>query len=183
MAGTVLPEGRQSFVYPNGDPLVGGKLYTFDAGTSTPRPTFTTAAGTIPNANPVILDARGEALIFWFGVYKVELRDASDNLIWTADDVSGSFPDIPKRLSGFARGDCLSTAVGVTLDSSSMAAGYCFSLYNDSAAPITITQGVGVTLRLSGTTTTGNRTVAPRGLVTIWCNSTTEAIAIGAGLS
>lgn len=84
---TLLPEGKQSFQSSAGVPLVGGKLYTYDAGTSTPRATYQDAAGTVPNTNPVILDARGEATIFWSGSYKVVLKDAADATIWTVDVV------------------------------------------------------------------------------------------------
>lgn len=85
---TLLPEGKQSFCTSAGIPLVGGKLYTYDAGTNNPRQTFSDAAGTIPNTNPVILDARGEATIFWDGAYKAILKDALDNTIWTVDGFS-----------------------------------------------------------------------------------------------
>jgi len=84
-----MPEGKQSFNNSAGVPLVGGKLYTYDAGTSTPRPTYQDAAGTVPNTNPVILDARGEATVFWSGAYKAILKDASDVTIWTVDGISG----------------------------------------------------------------------------------------------
>ena len=40
-------------------PLSGGKVYTYQAGTTTPYPTWADADQTIPNANPVILDAGG----------------------------------------------------------------------------------------------------------------------------
>ena len=85
---TILPEGKQSFTNSVGLPLAGGKVYTYDAGTSTPRQTFQDAAGTTPNAHPVILDARGEATIFWNGTYKVILKDASDVTIWTVDQIA-----------------------------------------------------------------------------------------------
>lgn len=84
---TLLPEGKQSFTDDAGNPLVGGKLYTYDAGTTTPRPTFADAAGTIPNTNPVVLDARGEATVFWQGAYKVVLKDASSVTVWTVDHI------------------------------------------------------------------------------------------------
>lgn len=84
---TVLPQGKQYFENSAGQPLAGGRLYTFLAGTSTPKVTYADQAGTVPNTNPVVLDARGEALIYWSGAYKVELRDASNNLIWTVDNV------------------------------------------------------------------------------------------------
>lgn len=89
------------------------------------------------------------------------------------------FRDIPRRTSGFARGECLAISAGVTLNTSDMAAGYSFTVYNDSASAITITQGAGVTLRLVDTATTGNRTLAARGMAFIWCNSGTEAVISG----
>lgn len=84
---SLLPEGKQQYFTNAGAPLVAGKLFTYQAGTSTPKNTFSDQAGTIPNTNPVILDARGEALIFWAGSYRVELRDSLDNVIWTVDNV------------------------------------------------------------------------------------------------
>lgn len=77
----------------NGDPLSGGKLYSYAAGTSTPLDTYTTRAGTIANTNPVILNANGEADV-WTAtgvLYKFVLKDASDVTQWTVDNVpSGS---------------------------------------------------------------------------------------------
>jgi hypothetical protein len=87
--------------------------------------------------------------------------------------------DIPRRTSGFIRGQCLAVSAGVTLNTGDMAAGYTYSLYNDSGSDVTVTQGAGVTLRLAGTTSTGNRTLAARGFGVIWCNSGTEAIISG----
>lgn len=87
---TLLPNGKQQFENSAGAPLVGGKLYTYDAGTTNPRATYQDAAGTIPNTNPVILDARGEATVFWNGTYKIILKDASDVTIWTVDNVSAT---------------------------------------------------------------------------------------------
>lgn len=85
---TLLPNGKQYFTTSAGLPSVGGKLYTYSAGTLIPKQTFSDAAGLVPNLNPVILDARGEALIFWSGTYKVELRDATDVVIWTVDNIT-----------------------------------------------------------------------------------------------
>jgi len=86
----LLPEGKQSFTTSAGLPLVGGRVSTFDAGTSTPRQTWSDANQTAPNANPVILDGRGEASIFWNGAYKVVLADAAGVTIWTQDNVSST---------------------------------------------------------------------------------------------
>lgn len=89
--------------------------------------------------------------------------------------------DIPRVTGALARGSAFATAAGVTINTAG-AAGETYSIYNDSAASITLTQGAGVTLRLAGTATTGNRTLPARGFCTIWFNSTTEAIVMGAGV-
>lgn len=83
----LMPPGRQQYFDSAGDPLVGGKLYTYNAFTSTPRTTYADFGQITPNPNPVILDGRGEATVFWDGNYKVTLTDASDVTIWTVDGV------------------------------------------------------------------------------------------------
>lgn len=62
----------------DGAPLAGGKLYTYEAGTTTPKATYTTAGAGSPNANPVVLDSQGRAVIFLSGSYKFYLTDSSD---------------------------------------------------------------------------------------------------------
>lgn len=76
------------FLDSNGDPLPGGKLYTYAAGTTTPKATYTTAAGTVENANPVVLDSSGRATIFIDGAYRFDLYDAGDVLIKSTDNVT-----------------------------------------------------------------------------------------------
>ncbi len=73
----------------NGDPLVGGKLFSYAAGTTTPLATYTDQTGLTPNPNPVILDADGKAQV-WLGndAYKFVLTDSSDVVIETVDRVS-----------------------------------------------------------------------------------------------
>jgi hypothetical protein len=73
----------------NGFPLVGGRLYTYASGTTTPLATYTDATGVTAQTNPVILDARGEANV-WLqnGVaYRYQLRDANDVALWTVDGI------------------------------------------------------------------------------------------------
>jgi len=93
MTAALIPTPVMQFLDADGNPLVGGKVYTYAAGTSTPLATFTDYGGATPNANPVILNSRGEASI-WFGTaaYKLELYTAATVLIWTADNVSASTP-------------------------------------------------------------------------------------------
>lgn len=72
-----------------GAPLAGGKLHAYVATTSTPQDTYTDATLAVPNANPVILDANGEASV-WIGAnsYKFVLTDANDVVQWTVDSVT-----------------------------------------------------------------------------------------------
>lgn len=88
MSAVLLPQGKQQYFTAAGVPLVGGKVFTYDTGTSNPRTTWADAAQTAPNANPVILDARGEAPIFWSGAYRVVIQDSLGNAIWTMDGVA-----------------------------------------------------------------------------------------------
>lgn len=85
---TLMPVPKQQYFAVAGIPLVAGKVYTYDAGTTNPRPTYTDSAGTVAQANPIILNARGEpnSPIFWSGAYKVEVRDALNNLVYTVDN-------------------------------------------------------------------------------------------------
>ena len=65
MANLVLtPEPRFQAIDDDGNPIAGGKLYTYAAGTTTPLATYTSAAGTIANQNPIILDTAGRAVVY-----------------------------------------------------------------------------------------------------------------------
>ena len=92
MAAMLTPSPKVQFFESNGEPLVGGKLYTYAAGTSSPLATYTDSTGNTANANPVILDSRGEANV-WLGPsrYKWVLYDADDVLIWSVDGIGTSF--------------------------------------------------------------------------------------------
>jgi parallel beta-helix repeat protein len=85
---TLTPTPKQQFLDANGNPLAGGKVYTYAAGTTTPLVTYTDEGGSTPNTNPVILDSRGEAAI-WLGVasYKLKLTTSTDVEIWTVDNI------------------------------------------------------------------------------------------------
>lgn len=115
---------------------------------------------------------------------------ASPSLTGTAT-VNGQeigFRLVPRRTtSGTAVvGDtsgCVAVTAGFTIPNSVFAAGAAFSIYNDSASPVTITQGAGLTLRQAGTANTGNRTLAARGIATLWFNTTSEAIISGPGVT
>ena len=72
----------------NGDPLAGGKLTFYATGTTTLTTTYSDSAETVPNANPVILDASGRMPdVFYPGFLKIVLTDKDDVIIETRDPV------------------------------------------------------------------------------------------------
>jgi hypothetical protein len=78
----------------NGAPLAGGKVYTYEAGTTTPLVTYTNSTGGVgnQNTNPVILDSSGRANI-WLSsayLYKFVVKDSTDALVYTVDNIGGS---------------------------------------------------------------------------------------------
>ena len=89
MSAILSPVPKLQFFTEGGVPLVGGKLYSYAAGTTAPLPTYTTASSTQLNPNPVILDSRGEASV-WLGSasYKLTLTDSTDVEIWTVDNIT-----------------------------------------------------------------------------------------------
>jgi hypothetical protein len=91
MIATLSPSPKMQFFTAAGVPLVGGKLFTYASGTTVPLATYTDSTANFTNANPVILDSRGEANV-WFGPsrYTLLLKDSLDNLIWTAAGVNSS---------------------------------------------------------------------------------------------
>ena len=72
----------------NGNPLSGGRLYTYDAGGTTPKATYSDAAGATANANPVVLDAAGRATVFLDGTtYRFDLKTSGDVLVRSTDNI------------------------------------------------------------------------------------------------
>jgi hypothetical protein len=78
----------------NGNPLAGGKIFTYAAGTTTPVATFTSASGSIAHSNPIVLDGAGRVPSgeIWLtdGItYKFVVEDSTSALIGTFDNLSG----------------------------------------------------------------------------------------------
>lgn len=97
----ITPIPKTQFIGADGAPLVGGKVYTYQAGTTSPQVTYTDSTGSDANTNPIILDSRGEANI-WLGeaTYKFKLTDANDVEIWTVDYISAPTTAVSPVLTG-----------------------------------------------------------------------------------
>ena len=77
-----------------GDPLVNGKVYFYESGTTTLKTTFADVNQSIPNTNPVILTAAGrQPNIFFDGVAKAILTSNSDVQILVRDPVGETATD------------------------------------------------------------------------------------------
>lgn len=90
---SALAGAGAQFFDDNGDPLAGGKINTYLAGTTTPAVTYTSSLGTVPNANPIVLDSAGRVTAqVWLpnGIaYKLIVTDALDVLVSTQDNLYG----------------------------------------------------------------------------------------------
>ena len=89
---TSVVNPRAQFFANNGRPLIGGRIHTYVAGSSTRARTYKDAAKAQPNTNPIILDGRGEAQIYLAeGVeYKFVVEDSKGALIYTQEPVYGA---------------------------------------------------------------------------------------------
>jgi hypothetical protein len=96
MAVNLSPVGGVAgqFFDNNGNPLAGGKIFTYAAGTTTNQATYTSASGAIAHSNPIILDGAGRVPSgeIWLtdGLeYKFVIKDSVDALIGTFDNIIG----------------------------------------------------------------------------------------------
>ncbi len=73
--------------------LSGGKLYTYAAGTTTPKTSYTSSSGNTAHTNPIILDSAGRVPggEIWLSItpYKFALYTSTNVLIATYDNISG----------------------------------------------------------------------------------------------
>lgn len=78
-----------------GLPLTGGKLFFYEPSTLIAKNTYSDSALSIPNTNPIVLSTGGSPVVdIWLnGVYRVILKDSSDNVIWDKDPVGGDSSD------------------------------------------------------------------------------------------
>jgi hypothetical protein len=124
-------------------------------------------------ANVLSIDDTNNILSDIYGrVRSVPLTAQNANYTFTVQDI------------GRCRAKTDTTARTYTVDNSIFTDGDVLTVLNDnSTADITIAAGAGVTLYLAGTTTTGNRTVAPRGMATIYMRSASVGYVSGPGVT
>ncbi len=85
----LMPDARQRMFNSLGTVLAGSKLQSYEAGTTTPLPTYSDSGLTVPNSNPQIADSGGllGPIYLLAQAYKFVLYDANNLQIWSQDNV------------------------------------------------------------------------------------------------
>lgn len=92
---SLFVDGRFQGLDSAGIPVSAGLLYSYAAGTLSPLSTYTTQAGDVANANPVVLDSAGRASV-WLGAssYRVILKTSAGVTLWDTDNISAAEADV-----------------------------------------------------------------------------------------
>lgn len=144
----------------SGNALSGGKVYTYEAGTTTPKATYTDSAGASAATNPIILDANGRKQIYADGAYKLRVDDANDVTLFTWDNLffsrvtsqTSQWPDI---YGGTSTGSSSAYAITAPIGISSYQAGQQFTFianHTNTGASTLNVNGLGAVSLVKGIT-------------------------------
>ena len=133
----------------------------------------------------------GAVNLYHHNVKKFETTAAGVTVTGTVTDDKGDVRSIPRLTKTSAYTAIASDAGkviyistgGVTINNSVFSQGDAVTIINNSGSDQTITQGSGVTIYNTADASTGNRTLAARGMATIWFAAADGAYISGAGLS
>lgn len=93
MSQFLSPVCNDQIIDADGNPLIGGQVETYLAGSTTPAATYTSSSGATQNPNPIILNALGfpPSPIWLTGglAYKFIIKDADGATLRTIDNISG----------------------------------------------------------------------------------------------
>jgi len=175
MALTLTPSPYQQ-VLVDGEPQSGAKITTYTAGTTTAATTYTTSAGDVANANPIVADAQGRYVAYLSAgaSYKFVITTSADVAIETQDDVS-SVPgsSVNLDITGTV-GEAVTVGQVVYMSSggeaSPLTKGLWYLTDSDATSTSTLPQSVGMavsaiaintagTIRLAGEATTASSVV------------------------
>jgi hypothetical protein len=168
------PTADRTITLPN---VTGTVITTGDTGTVT---STMIADGTIVNGDIANTTIRAA---------KLDLSSDSVTAS-TLSDSKGEIRSVPQIVKSTSynfissdHGKHVSTDSGVTLNTGIFTVGQNVTVFNSSSSSITITQGAGVTIYQAGTANTGSRTLAQKGIATLFCVGTNQYVITGGGLS
>jgi len=127
----------------NGDPLAGGLLYTYNAGTTTPVSTYTSRSGAAFNTNPIVLNSSGRtpAEIWLEGgvLYKFVLKDSTFVQIGSYDNIPAvNDPTTTNNLITVAGTNALTGLAIPPLEGYTAGAQYSFIAQNTNTGAVTL---------------------------------------------
>ena len=142
-------------------------------------------------SNQLKIDQNGAVNLRHNGTNKLSTTAAGVTVTGTVTDSKGDVRLIPNNhktasytLLASDSGKNITTNSGVTIPASVLATGSAVTIINASGSDITLTQGSGLNLYNTADASTGNRTLAARGMATVlFASSQTTAYISGAGLS
>ena len=127
----------------SGNPLSGGKVYTYLAGTTTPATTYTSRDGLTPNANPIVLDSAGrtpaEIWVTGGALYKFIVKTSADVLVGTYDNLPGvNDPTTVNTLITVTGTNTLTGTATPTLTGYTTGQQFTFTCVNTNTAGVTL---------------------------------------------
>ena len=179
--GAIIPNGKTTFLDANGNPLSAGKVFYYIPSTTTPKTTYQDINQTIPNTNPVILDAAGRspAQIWGAGNYRQIVQDQNSNVIW---DVTTSTNGTGNAVASTGDGDLVGTIkpwAGMTAPSQYLFA-FGQQLSRTTFAPLFIA----ITSTQAASCTSGNNVVNGLSDTTnFWIGMTVEIACVSGGVT
>lgn len=140
MAQAVQVEALWSGLTNNsGQPLAGGKVQVYFAGTTTPVSLYTAADKSTSATNPIILDGYGRAQVWADGKYRFVVKDSADVTLYTLDNVLYGFDDSQLVWGGTSAGT--GNVVTVTAPSVTQyddGQRLCFVAASTNSGPVTV---------------------------------------------
>ncbi len=153
MAAAVSSVPRLTFFANDGTPLNGGLVYTYLAGTLTPKTFYSDDAKTVPVSNPIVINAAGrpqasasdttEVNLYYTGSAKFIVKTSLGATLYTSDNVPevaivGGSITIPFAVVGMTSGGILYGASTTSVASSALLAANALTLGGGAAtAPFT----------------------------------------------
>lgn len=179
--GDTAPTFKSQVVYHAGN--LPGTAITWTA-----QPVFT--AGSRVTQGGVNVDIVGASSIGFIGTQTnhplvIRTNDTEVGRFFTGGGFqarAASSTETTGTLTSASANKTINATGGITINDGVFTAGDMILIYAGSSSR-TITQDTGMTLRLDGTATTGNRTIAAYGKMHVYFNSNSEAICSGQGVS
>ena len=191
-----VPDNKKLLVGTGSDLQIfhdGSHSYIKDSGTGQLRTqsnafSVENAAG---NENMIFADENGAVTLYHDSSAKLATSATGVTVTGTVSDSNGDVRKIPysTKTSAYTLVEADGGKVihissgGVTVPASVLIDGYAVTIINNSGSDQTITQGSGMTIYNTADAATGNRTLAGRGMATLYVVSSSVCYISGAGLS